>query len=395
MKHKLLCLSPENQYRLKQLGIIVLYWVIMLRIMVIQNFLGVSFIPAEFCNSKFIHILHSNLWASTCAGIAIALTTGTAELFLFPLYAKHKPLLRIIFGKIIIYLVSITLISILTAFFYNKTKGLSNAEAISRVSELLTTGAFLYIFSITFFLSFGLNFYLVVQNKIGVNDFFKIIWGKYYHPREENRIFLFLDLKSSSLMAEQLGHREYSTMLQSCYRELSELVLRYNGCIYQFVGDEAVITWYANKPENFHNSIELFFAFTKQLHSHADFYRKQFGVVPEFKGAINAGKVMTAEIGGVLKTEIAYHGDVLNTASRMLELAKMHPGCLITSSEVIRQAQVPTSYQMKELGNIALRGKNNPQQLFLICSEKNQNTTLQFKVNEKQRQFILRSNQLN
>jgi adenylate cyclase len=39
--------------------------------------------------------------------------------------------------------------------------------------------------------------------------------------------------------------------------------------------------------------------------------------VPEFKGALHGGNVVVSEVGKY-KSEIAYHGDVLNTTSRML-----------------------------------------------------------------------------
>jgi adenylate cyclase len=360
-------LSPERILKIKQLGIIILYWMIMLRVLVLLNFLGVALVPEEIQQSKFIHIIRDNFWATTCAGFAIGLCTGISELYLFPAYLKNKTLIKVLLGKIFIYLGSVMLISVITTFIYNKTKGFSNAEALMAVGELLSTNGFYYIFSATLMLSFGLNFYLIVQNKIGVNNFFPVISGKYYYPREENRIFLFLDLKSSSVMAEQLGHKKYSQMLQGCYKDLSELVIKYRGTIYQFVGDEAVITWKTPGRKDFKNSIALFFAFTNNLQKNAEYFQNKFGLVPEFKGAINAGNVMTAEVGGYLKSEIAHHGDVLNTAARMLELAKSFPNKLIVSSAVKENLQQEIcNYTITSKGKIKLRGKNNTKDIYLI-----------------------------
>lgn len=364
-------LSPEKIMKLKQLGIIILYWMIMLRIMVVITFLGVAMIPDEIWQIKFVHIMRDNFWATTGAGFAIGLCTGISELYLFPAYLKNKSLLKIAVGKTLIYLVSVMLISVVTAFIYNKTKSLSNTEAISEVAKLLNSNGFYYIFSVTFMLSFGLNFYLIVQNKIGVTNFFPIISGKYYYPREENRIFLFLDLKSSSVMAEQLGHKKYSLMLQACYKDLSELVITYRGTIYQFVGDEAVITWNETTENDYRNSVDLFFAFTQSLKNNAEYFQKEFGIVPEFKGSINAGEVMTAEVGGYLKSEIAHHGDVLNTAARMLELVKSFPNKLIVSRTV--KEKLPTEsckYIIASEGKLKLRGKNNTKDIYLISEKK-------------------------
>ena len=50
-----------------------------------------------------------------------------------------------------------------------------------------------------------------------------------------------------------------------------------------------------------------------------DFYLSHYQVVPEFKGGMDMGLVTVAEIGDI-KRDIAYHGNVLNTASRRAEL---------------------------------------------------------------------------
>lgn len=365
---------PEKILKLKQLGIIILYWIVMLRVMVILSFLGVTMIPEEIWGTKFIHIIRNSFWASTGAGFAIGLCTGIAELYFFPSYMKNKTLLKLILEKATIYLVSVFLISIIISFVYGKMKGLNNADSLVEVGRLLNSNGFYYIFSLTFMLSSGLNFYLIVQNKIGVTNFFPVVSGKYYYPREENRIFLFLDLKSSSIMAEQLGHEKYSKMLQACYRILSELTLKYKGNIYQFVGDEAVITWKSPKAKDYRNSISLFFAFTNDLYRNASLFRVEFGLVPEFKGAINAGNVMTAEVGGYLKSEIAYHGDVLNTAARMLELAKSFPNKLIVSRTVKEKLPEENGYKVISEGKMKLRGKNNTKDIYLISEIIEENT---------------------
>lgn len=368
-------MAPEKIIKLEQLGIIILYWIVMLRLMVLVSFLGIAMLPDEIWGSKFIHIMRDNFWATSGAGFAIGLFTGISELYLFPAYLKNKTLLKQVLGKGLIYLGSVMFISVITGFVYNRTKGLSDVEAFTEVSRLLSTSGFFYILSITFMLSFILNSFLVVQNKIGVGNFLPIVSGKYYYPREEKRIFLFLDLKSSSVMAEQLGHKKYSQMLQACYKGLSELVIKYRGTIYQFVGDEAVITWNKTSHKDYRNSVDLFFAFTQSLKDNAEYFQKEFGLVPVFKGAINSGNVMTAEVGGYLKSEIAHHGDVLNTAARMLELAKSFPNKLIVSRAVKENFWLDDcKYRISSEGKIKLRGKNNTKDIYLISEKIEQET---------------------
>jgi len=52
---------------------------------------------------------------------------------------------------------------------------------------------------------------------LGGNNLWKILKGEFYTPHEENRIFMFLDLQSSTHHAEKLGHIKYSMFIQDCF----------------------------------------------------------------------------------------------------------------------------------------------------------------------------------
>ncbi|MHA1992727.1 MAG: hypothetical protein ACW98A_17360 [Candidatus Hodarchaeales archaeon] len=62
------------------------------------------------------------------------------------------------------------------------------------------------------------------------------ILGKYHHPKEEKRTFMFMDLKSSTTYAEKLGHIEYNKLIQDCFFDLTDVVAENNANIYQYVG---------------------------------------------------------------------------------------------------------------------------------------------------------------
>ena len=177
----------------------------------------------------------------------------------------------------------------------------------------VSVGVALYFIMSTMFI----NFIALVSKKFGPGQMLLIFLGKYNKPMTENRIFMFLDLKNSTTIAEKLGHILYSKLLQQCFLDLNQLIPYSGASIYQYVGDEAVLTWKIKHYEsNFIKPIQLFFAFKKKLEKKSKYYNSKFGVVPEFKAGVNAGVVTVAEIGSI-KREIAYHGDVVNTASRL------------------------------------------------------------------------------
>ena len=91
------------------------------------------------------------------------------------------------------------------------------------------------------------------------------LMGKYFNPREEDRIFLFIDLKSSTSIAEKIGHKTYSSLLQECFENLTKPIIKYKGQVYQYVGDEVVITWKTNEGIKELNCLGFFFSYLQEL----------------------------------------------------------------------------------------------------------------------------------
>src|SRR5688500_20154043 len=83
-----------------------------------------------------------------------------------------------------------------------------------------------------------LVFFLQINHLLGEGTLWKFIRGKYHQPREEERIFMFLDMKSSTTIAEQLGHVRFYTLLNALFHEISQPILQTRAEIYQYVGDE-------------------------------------------------------------------------------------------------------------------------------------------------------------
>ena len=85
-------------------------------------------------------------------------------------------------------------------------------------------------------------------------------------------------------------------------------------------------------------------------------YEVRFGMVPEFRGGIDVGAVTVIEVGDV-KREIAYHGDVLNTAARLLELCKTRGEELVVSRAVGEAVEEDTEVHTSWHEEVSLRGK--------------------------------------
>jgi len=358
--------KPNHLYKLGELLLIIFYWILASRIIVFMEYFSLNPSETYFGEPKVYSVLRDSLFTSGIAGFAIGLLTGLSELYIFQRYFRNKAFFKLFLSKIILYLACIFFISFFTLlYYYHSIKEQSLIASLDSTVNAFTAQSFYHLMLLGLLFSLGINFLLLMKNKIGHTNFFPILLGKYHRPKEENRVFLFIDLISSVQMAEQLGHIKYSQLLQDCFADLSKLVISFRGSIYQFVGDEAVITWRARRKSSVSNSISLFFAFQDYLSGRSDFYEKKYGVVPVFKGSINSGKVMVAEVGGNIKSEIAYHGDVLNTAARMIELCKVHDRKLMVSENIVNQFNKDESSLEFELhGDFQLRGKDEKMKVY-------------------------------
>jgi adenylate cyclase len=270
---------------------------------------------------------------------------------------RKKPFGQIILLKTALYLAGILLIValvhvvfLLFLFSWGEIRGLW----ASMSPRLLTSLASMVVLS---FLS--LTFLLEVRRKVGPGNLWALMTGRYHRPREEARVFLFLDLKDSTAIAERLGHSRYSQFIRHCFHDLTEFVLEHRAQIYQFVGDEVVLTWPGKDPAAERRSLKMFFAFKEHLAQRRDWYEGTFGAAPEFRAGLEEGLVTATEVGDI-KREIAYHGDALNTAARLLELCREYESSILVSGRVHEVIAREKGWSSQLKGEISLRGKANP-----------------------------------
>ncbi|MEM9053219.1 MAG: adenylate/guanylate cyclase domain-containing protein [Bacteroidota bacterium] len=209
-------------------------------------------------------------------------------------------------------------------------------------------------------------FFLQINDKFGPGVLRKFIRGDYHQPKVEERVFMFLDMRSSTVIAEKLGNTTYFNLIQEVFIDLTDPIISKRGEIYQYVGDEVIISWDMKRKEAPTWALECYFEVQKRIESLSEKYTEKFGVRPEFKAGIHHGLVTAGEIGSI-KKDIAYSGDVLNTTARIqAECNKF--GVDIILSEKTKNL-VEGDWNFHELGKIQLRGKEEKVGLFSVRLE--------------------------
>ena len=207
--------------------------------------------------------------------------------------------------------------------------------------------------------------FLEVRHLHNPGDILNFLMGRYRFPVEERRVFLFADLADSTSIAERLGDVTYSRFIGDCYRDIAEAILAWRGQVYQYVGDEVVISWPLEKGMADAACVQCFFAMTDLLESTRARYEEIYGVTPHFRAGLHGGSVVTTWVG-LAKTELAFHGDALNVNSRIQGLCKQHGESCVVSATLMDGLTLPSGLRARSLGVAELRGKSEAMEVFSI-----------------------------
>ena len=197
---------------------------------------------------------------------------------------------------------------------------------------------------------------LQVNDKFGQGVLWNFIQGHYNIPREETRIFMFVDLISSTNIAEKLGNEKYHRLLRDFYADITNAIIYNKGEIYQYVGDEIVISWKLAAGIYNNQCLKCYFDMRKTIIGLKEKYEKKYGLVPDFKAGLHYGKVIAGEIG-IIKRDITFSGDVLNTTARIQSKCNEYHVKILSSDELLQKLPYNKNYQRISIGDIELKGK--------------------------------------
>ncbi|MGK2862651.1 MAG: adenylate/guanylate cyclase domain-containing protein, partial [Chitinophagaceae bacterium] len=309
-----------------------------------------------------------NVFFTPVFSVFTGVLMGTIETLYFSKLLIRKSFSRKLIYKVFIYL-GLTIIFLVgisaVANSIELQIPLFNKQVITNVFAFVSNQAF---WSVVLFIGAILvvaQFYAEVSDNIGRGALVNFFTGKYYKPVEEERIYMFLDMKSSTTIAEKLGHVKYFEMLREYFADLTEPIIEYLGEIYQYAGDEVIVSWKLKNGLADNNCIRCFFSMKVVLEKQRSKYIEQFGMVPEFKAGLHLGKVTTGEIG-IIKKEIIFTGDVLNTTARIQALCNQNKVDNILSDDLVKRLAPGEQFRVQPLGEHTLRGRDERIALYTI-----------------------------
>ncbi len=270
------------------------------------------------------------------AWLLLGLWTGVLEEFFFGRRFRGLAIPLQFIGKVLLVNL-LTIVLIAVAFLANSDRMLLLAtEEPYKVHEIFVMGQFYKLVLRVVVVTSIAILVVQVEELMGRRMFLGFLLGRYEKPKAEERIVLTMDLVDSTGLAERMGDLRYYRFLNVTYSLMTDAVLRNEADIHKYVGDEVIFTWPMHVGVRYENCLDLYFDIVERIALHADELKAEFGAVPRFRAAVHGGRVISAQVGHI-KRAIDLSGDVMNSVSRMLGLAKTMKVDLLVSAELLQR----------------------------------------------------------
>lgn len=354
--------SVLGKYRFKLILVIAVIWTLIDTLYILIRFKWL-YIP-----SRYYFFEYNESWAIALRELIVFIMSfliGYVLVFNFKRNSRNLPLWMNFITKTALLVLLAFVMNFLIHFTYSFfISGLSPVYALIDFNrDAFNTYWILEKLPSWFLIFFVTQLLIEIIEKYSPGIFIDIFFGKYVHPRIEKRIVMFIDLKDSTPIAEKLGHQDYFRFIRDFIYFISTALIEYGGRIYQYVGDEIVVSW----PYNLRNSkrcMEALIEARKLLQRNGERFRRKYGIVPEFRVGIHAGEVTVGEIG-VIKKDLAMSGDTMNTTARIRSACSELNQKFIISKDFLDSVDLK-EWQAESLGVVDLKGKTNGVELFAL-----------------------------
>lgn len=180
----------------------------------------------------------------------------------------------------------------------------------------------------------------------------------------KNISILFTDIRGFTTTSEKLSLDELSSFLNDFYNAVTQVVLKYQGSINKFIGDEVMALFNMNDDLEDHPvwAARAACALVRTMEE-VNMIRQNRGETPIPIGVgVNAGEVLLGIFGGALRQEYTAIGDCVNVAARLQGQAK---GGEVVVSDAVYQ-KVKDIAKAEDMGETELRHVRVPLRLWKL-----------------------------
>ena len=166
---------------------------------------------------------------------------------------------------------------------------------------------------------------------------------------------LFTDIRDFTSLSEKMTPQENFRFVSSFNERLGPIIRSHNGFINQYLGDSIMAIF----PENPEDALNAAIAMQQAVYS-LNLQRQMEGL-PLIRAGIgmHTGPLIIGITGDANRLDAATISDTVNTAARIESLTKYYKATLLLSGETMRHIAQQETFQLRHLGKVQLKGKQN------------------------------------
>jgi len=361
----------KTKFSLFKIFLLALGWGIAGAIFAINDYMSVAhFAKGIGINTDVEFNFSRNLITSVLVASLGGILIGATEVFYFQRKFRNLSFGKALTLKTLFYSAGLVLSILIGSFVYHSIfagRFVFHPDVIAGVKNHMFSNLFWAQILTWSSVILVTQFVLVTSDKFGQGVLVQFLLGKYHKPKTETRIFMFLDIKSATTIAEKLQHKKYFELLNDFFSDITDPIIYNKGEIYQYVGDEITVSWTLENGIENNNCINCYFEIKDIITRLSAKYTEKYNLVPEFKAGLHLGELITGEVG-VVKKEIVFSGDVLNTTSRIQTECNKLNSSLLISEHLVKVLHPDSNYNLEDFGKIKLRGKDEMIRLFSVTA---------------------------
>ena len=192
--------------------------------------------------------------------------------------------------------------------------------------------------------------------------------GSFGTTTERDVVVLFADLRGFTTLSEQLEARVVvEQVLNRFFTEMTQVLYRFEATIDKFLGDGlmAVFGSVRQRDDDVMRALDAAIAMQQAFDVLHNEWREQFGHTVGLGIGLSYGHAVVGNLGSAQRLDYTVIGDVVNTASRLVDLA--HGGQIIVSAPLSRELPPEYAALLSSLPPVELKGKQEPQAIYAVA----------------------------
>jgi adenylate cyclase len=181
---------------------------------------------------------------------------------------------------------------------------------------------------------------------------------------------LFSDIRGFTSMSEKMTPEELVDHLNNYLQAMTDIVIKYDGTLDKYVGDEIMAFWGAPVPQNDHalRSCRAAIEMMSKLNEMNRAWQQQNKEMIRIGIGINTGPMIVGFVGSTSRMDYTLMGDMVNLGARLEGTNKIYSTSIIISE--FTYEEVKDQVIARELDLIRVKGKEKPVTIYELIDIK-------------------------